>query len=69
MATKKHDRGYAGIRTYEELESTIRMIRRKEDLNQFSRQISQFQAGNGFSLRWTDVALVAIRALRNRLLR
>ena len=69
MATKKHDRGYAGIRTYEELESAIRMIRRQEDMNQVSRQMSQFRAGNGFSLRWTDVALVAIQALRRRLLR
>ena len=69
MAAKKHNPGFAGIRTYAELEASLRMVQRQEQLNGFSRNVSNFVAGNGFSLRWTDVALVLIRALRRRLIR
>lgn len=69
MATKKTDRGFAGIRSYAELEATLRMIRRQEQMSGFSRDMSDFVSGNGLSLRWTDLALVLIRALRRRLLK
>ena len=69
MAGKKNDKGFAGIRTYEELQATLRMIRRQEEINGFSRGVSNFVSGAGFRLRWTDVALLLIRAARRRLLR
>ena len=69
MAPKKNKSGFAGIRTYAELEATLRMVQRQEQLNGFNRNVSNFVSGNGFSLRWTDVALVLIRALRRRLIR
>ena len=69
MATRKNDRGFAGIRTYGELDATLRMIERQEQVNGFSRGVSNFVGGNGFSLRWTDLALLLIRAFRRRLLR
>lgn len=69
MATKKNDRGFAGIRTYAELEASLRMVRRQEQMNGLSKDVSRFVAGNGFSLRWTDLALVLIRTLRRRLLK
>lgn len=69
MAGKKNDKGFAEIRTYAELETTLRMLRRQEEINGFSRGVSNFVSGAGFRLRWTDVALLLIRAARRRLLR
>ena len=69
MAGKKSDRGFGSIRTYEELEATLRMIRRQEEVNNFSRGVNNFMSGGGFKLRWTDVALLLIRAAKRRLLK
>jgi len=69
MATKKNDRGFAGIRTYAELEASLRMVRRQEEMNSLSRGVSRFMSGSGYHLRGTDLALLLIRALRRRLLR
>ena len=70
MATMKYRQdpaGFAGIRTFAELEASLRVVRRSLRTNQLASPVSQFVAGGGF--RWTDVALLLIRALRRRLLR
>lgn len=53
---------FSDIRTYAELEASIRMLRREIDANQLSRQVSYFRETG--TPRWTDLALFAIRALR-----
>ena len=58
-------RDFSDIRTYAELEASIRMIRREEAANNLSQQVSHFKAQGGPN--WTDLALAVIRALRRRL--
>lgn len=60
---------YSNIKSYEELEASIRMLRRMEDSNRFSSGVSQLLSGSRPRLSWTDLALVAIRSLRKRLLK
>lgn len=71
MATiKKHSASrFANIRTYEELEASLRMVRREAAGNQLSRQMSFFSHGISGGVRWTDLALVVIRLLRRKLLK
>ena len=62
---KDRDEGFAGIRSYEELDATLRMVRREISMNQTSRQISRLAAPGGFN--WTDAALHLVGALKGRL--
>ena len=56
---------FSGIRSYSELEATIRMIRRTEKQNHVSQEVSRFKAQGG--PKWQDAVLVVIRALKKRL--
>lgn len=66
MARKKDS--FADIRNFEELETSLRLLQRQIDHNRASREVSQLMSG-GFHLKWQDFALLAIRAVRRRLLK
>lgn len=58
-------RDFSGIRNYAELEAALWMVRRDIATSNVSQQVSHFKAQGG--IQWTDVALLAIRALKKRL--
>ena len=67
--TKKRDLySLSGIQSYAELEASLRVVEREIERSAVTRQMSFFSSGHGLSLRWTDVALLLIRALRRPLL-
>ena len=55
--------GFSDIRTYAELETSIRMVQRQIRSNKVSRQVTGLMSGRGISIRWTDVVLVLLRVL------
>ena len=59
--------GFSDIRTYAELETSIRMVQRQIRSNKVSRQVTGLMSGRGISIRWTDVVLVLLRVLKRRL--
>lgn len=59
--------GFSDIRTYAELETSIRMVQRQIRSNKVSRQVTGLMSGRGMSIRWTDVVLVLLRVLKRRL--
>lgn len=67
MAMAKKDR-FSDIRSFEELDASLRLLQREIDQNRASREVSQLFSGN-FHLRWQDFALLGIRAVRRRLLK
>lgn len=60
-------RDFSDVRTYAELEASIRMVRRELAASSVSRQVMQFKATPAGAPRWAGLALFVIRALRNRL--
>lgn len=60
---------FSNIRTYDELEASLRMVQREKAGNQLSRQVSFFSNGISSGIKWTDLALVVIRLLKRRLLK
>lgn len=56
---------FSGIRSYSELEASIRMVRREIVSSNVSQQVSNFKANGGPT--WADVAQLVTRALRKRL--
>lgn len=59
--------GFSDIRTYAELETSLRLVQHQIQANKVSRQISGLMAGRGMGLRWTDVTLMVLRMLKRRL--
>lgn len=59
--------GFSDIRTYAELETSIRMVQRQIRSNKVSQQVTGLMSGRGMSIRWTDVVLVLLRVLKRRL--
>lgn len=65
MATnKQHRSGFAGIRTYAELEASLRMVRRLEEESALTRRVNRFVDGGGISRYLTDFALLAVSILK-----
>ena len=56
---------FSGIRSYSELESSIRMIHNEVETSNLSQQVSHFKATGGPT--WEDIALFVIGVLRKRL--
>ena len=54
MAGKKNDKGFADIRTYAELETTLRMLRRQEEINGFSRGVISLGKGASYQPQSDD---------------
>jgi len=61
------NRGFSDIRTYEELEASLRMVRHQIQSAKISRQVNSLMAGQGFNIKWTDVALVVLRLIKRGL--
>ena len=59
--------GFSDIRTYAELETSIRMVQRQIRSNKVSQQVTGLMSGRGMSIRCTDVVLVLLRVLKRRL--
>jgi len=55
-------RDFSGIRSYDELEAALGMVRSDIVSSNVSQQVSHFKAQGG--IQWTDVALLAIQALK-----
>ncbi len=61
------NRGFSDIRTYEELEASIRMVQHPLRTARISRQVNGLMAGQGLGIKWTDVALVILRLIKRSL--
>lgn len=58
---------FAHIRTYDELEASIKMVERQQEMNRLSRSVTRLSANYGHRFSWVDVAVVAIRAAKQLL--
>ena len=58
---------FTKIRTYKELDATIRLVRNRIALNPVNTPVTQLKSGIVPSISWHDLALGLIRAVRKRL--
>ena len=58
---------FSNIKTYEELETSLRMVQHQIKTNQVSKKVTKLSAASTPSFTWADAALIIIRALKKRL--
>ena len=70
MVTNKANKsGFATIRTYAELESSLRMVRRMQAARPLSRRVDRFMTGSGIGQKAVDVALLVCRIAQRYILK
>ena len=63
------NRGIANIQTYEELEASLRMVQNQIATNKVTQQVHGLMSGQLPTVSWNNVALFALRLIKQRLSR